>query len=81
MTTIVLNAETAKRPIGDVLRSMGDTEVVLRDESGRLVGRILLEPPVQEGEIVFGSMHPPASRDGDVTTQQLLEHLRRLGPE
>jgi hypothetical protein len=90
MTTIVLNEETARRPLGDVLRSASGSEVRITDSTGKLIARLLFgELPAicrltrEEVEKDLGDLRrrAAADRSGDLTTAQLLERLRRIAPE
>ena len=86
MARIVLDAETAKTPIGEMLRAATESEIELKDESGKLLARIVVASGEETGfTLVFGS--PDGDRAGgggkgrDVTTQELLDHLQSLSRE
>ena len=103
MARIILDAETAKTPIGEMLRTATESEIELTDESGKLVARIVLASGEENGvTLVFGGpdgqrlliereidlddpqeveeirRRASSSRDGDVTTAELLDRLNKL---
>ena len=86
MARIILDAETAKMPIGEMLRAATEPEIELTDESGKLLARIVVASGEEaEFTLVFGS--PDGDRAGsggtgrDVTTKELLDHLQSLSRE
>lgn len=90
MSTIILNDETAKTPLGDVLRTVSEGETRITDPTGRLIARLTLvhEPTlrrlsVEEIERDVEELRRRASSDrsGDVTTADLLARLRQHGSE
>lgn len=67
MTNIILNDETARVPIGELLGSARDSEIQITDQSGNPVARILLTANTPEGE----------TRRAVADAEAALEELRR----
>ena len=92
MTSLVLNAETSKWPIGDVLASATAPVIEIKDEQGRLIAKIVLNTEVQltddsslveqaEGDIAELRRRRKMDRSGDVTTRELLARAQNLTSE
>lgn len=92
MVTFVLNDETAKTPIGEVLSCATDPLIEITDETGNVIGRIMLETDpddavyralieAAEADIEELRRRSRSSRENDVTTQQLLKRLSELTPQ
>jgi hypothetical protein len=83
MTSWVLNAETAKTAIGDVLALAAGSGIEIQDETGNVVAKIIVNSESQragddalvaqaEAEVDELRRRRSADRSRDVTTQQLL---------
>jgi hypothetical protein len=92
MTSLVLNDETAKTTIGDVLASATDPVIDIKNESGELVARIVVNTEAQvsapgalveqaEAEVDELRRRRSADRSADVTTQQLLARAENQAKE
>jgi hypothetical protein len=89
MTSLVLDAQTSKTTIGDVLAAATGPEIEIKDESGRLIARIVMNAEVKadssqklveraEAELDELRRRRTADRAADVTTQQLLARAENM---
>ncbi len=67
MTNIILNDETARVPIGELLGSASDSEIQITDQAGNPVARILLTAHTPEDK----------TRRAVADAEAALEELRR----
>jgi hypothetical protein len=92
MTSLVLTEETSRTTIGDVLASATSPVIELKDESGRLVAKIVLNTAmplagerslVEQAEAEIDDLRRRRRADParDVTTQQLLSRVRHIAQE
>ena len=90
MTSLVLNEETSKITIGEILAAATGSVVEIEDESGNLVARVLVESQgdndrllVEQSEAEIDELRRrrKADRSVDVTTEQLLAHVQSLSSE
>jgi hypothetical protein len=90
MTSLVLNEETSKITIGEILAAATGSVVEIEDESGNLVARVLVESQgdndhslvePSEAEIDELRRRRRADRSDDVTTEQLLARVQSLSSE
>jgi hypothetical protein len=83
MTSWVLNEESSRTAIGDVLALAAGSGVEIRDDAGRVVAKIIVSPEPQdssEDRLVAQAESDPdelrrrrgADRSRDVTTAELL---------
>ncbi|MBW3595769.1 MAG: hypothetical protein KY475_00680 [Planctomycetes bacterium] len=88
MTSWVLNDETSKTAIGEVLALAMGSGLEIHDDSGQVVARIVVHPEAQhadddalvqqaEADIDELRRRRSADRSDDVTTQQLLANAAR----
>ena len=61
MTNIILNDETARVPIGELLGLALDSEIEITDQSGNPVARILLVARTPEGETCLAAADAEAA--------------------
>jgi hypothetical protein len=92
MTLLVLNDETSKTTIGDLLASATGPIVDIKDESGQLLAKLVInvasqvedylsQVPDQAAEIEELRRRRHADRSRDVTTAQLIAKLEHLGQD
>ena len=89
MSDFVLNDQTAKTPLGELLSSATGEEIRITDESGKPVARILFPRrdesagAVEEAEREIDELRKRrnADRSEDVTTRELLEFAEKRSAE
>jgi hypothetical protein len=82
MTSIILNDESSRTPIGDILAAAGGPNIEIKNEQGALVAEIFLYPGPDnvsaaamawaESEVDELRRRQRADRSKDVTTADLL---------